>query len=381
MPAGLEMRRLKRSQIAAIATSVIRSLLHRNKPTINARAVNVAILLLLVFELATGLGSFLIGAPNGRWLFWLHRAGGLALVVLLTWKAGIATRSYGRRGITVVTGLSAVGGVLFLGSLATGLLWATVVLPRVPAPVLGSWTVLSLHVALSLLLIPLFLIHLGLRWPRPGRADLVGRRAVLRMLGLLGVGLAVWGVQEFLSALGAPSASSRRFTGSREEGSFAGNGHPVTNWLSDPIPRIETDSWQLRVYGEIERNTTLSYEEVLSLGDDIREATLDCTGGWYTVQRWSGVPVSVLLERARLKDGARSLVFRSSTGYTRRFSLDEAGGLLLATHVEDEPLSTGHGFPLRLVAAGHRGYGWVKWVAELEVSGDAAWREPPLPLQ
>jgi hypothetical protein len=49
----------------------------------STRTVNVAILLLLVLELASGLGSFLADEPDGRWVFWLHRAGGLALVVLL----------------------------------------------------------------------------------------------------------------------------------------------------------------------------------------------------------------------------------------------------------------------------------------------------------
>jgi DMSO/TMAO reductase YedYZ molybdopterin-dependent catalytic subunit len=93
------------------------------------------------------------------------------------------------------------------------------------------------------------------------------------------------------------------------------------------------------------------------------------------------VPVEALLERAGLRYGARSLLFRSSTGYARRFSQEEAGNLLLATHVEDEALSAGHGFPLRLVAPGHRGYGWVKWITELEVSSDPAWLEPPLPVQ
>ncbi len=343
-----------------------------------ARAVNVAILLLLAFELATGLGSFLIGDPDGRWLFWLHRAGGLALVVLLLWKAGIAARSYRRRGVTVGTGLSTVFGILFLGSLAAGVLWATVGLPWVPVPVLGSWTVLSLHVALSLLLIPLFLIHLSLRWPRPGREDLIGRRAVLRMLGLLAAGLVFWRVQEVLST--APSGS-RRFTGSREEASFAGNVHPVTNWLSDPIPRVDSGRWRLRIHGEVESETVLSYEEVLALGGAVRRATLDCTGGWYTVQRWSGVPVAALLERAGIKGDVRSLLFRSATGYSRRCPLEDADDLLLATHVGDEVLSAGHGFPLRLVAPGHRGYAWVKWVSEVEVSRDPAWLEPPLPLQ
>jgi DMSO/TMAO reductase YedYZ molybdopterin-dependent catalytic subunit len=357
------------------------SLLKSKDAAMNARAVNVAILILLAFELATGLGSFLIGEPDGQWLFWLHRAGGLALVVLLAWKAGIATRSYRRRGLRIGTGFSAVVGVLFLGSLATGLLWATVGLPWVPVPVLGSWTVLSLHVALSLLLVPLFVVHLGLRWPRPSRADLVGRRAVLRMLGLLAVGFVFWRVQEVLSALVTPSGAQRRFTGSREEASFAGNLYPFTNWLSDPIPQLDTGLWRLRIHGEVERESALSYEEILALGGTVRQATLDCTSGWYTVQRWSGVPVAALLERTGLNDGARSLLFRSTTGYARRFPLDEAGGLLLATHVENEMLSAEHGFPLRLVAPGYRGYGWVKWISEVEVSRDPAWLEPPLPLQ
>jgi hypothetical protein len=60
---------------------------------VKSRAVNIAILVLLVFELATGLGGFLVGEPDGRWLLWSHRAGGLAIVALLIWKFGIAARS------------------------------------------------------------------------------------------------------------------------------------------------------------------------------------------------------------------------------------------------------------------------------------------------
>jgi hypothetical protein len=284
-----------------------------SKPVaVNARAVNVAILILLLLELVSGLVGFLIGGPDGRWMFWLHRAGGLALVVLLAWKGGIAAKSYKRRGLRVGTWLSTVFGFLFLGSLVTGLLWATVGLPSVPVPVLGSWTGLSLHVALSVLLIPLFLVHLGLRRVRPRRVDLTGRRAVLRTLGLLAVGFVFWRVLEVLSALVAPSASRQRFTGSREEASFAGNVHPTTNWLGDPIPEIDPTFWRLRVHGEVE---------------------------------------------------------------------DETDDLLLATHVGSQALSAGHGFPLRLVAPQHRGYDWVKWVAEVEASSEPGWREPPLPLR
>jgi len=46
--------------------------------------------------------------------------------------------------------------------------------------------------------------------------------------------------------------------------------------------------------------------------------------------------------------------------------LDDARALL-ATHIDEELLSHDHGFPLRLVAPGHRGFEWVKWITSIEV--------------
>ena len=64
----------------------------------SSRAVHLTILALLLLELASGLGSFLVGRPEGAWVFWLHALGGLSLVVLLTWKWRIVLRSFARRG-------------------------------------------------------------------------------------------------------------------------------------------------------------------------------------------------------------------------------------------------------------------------------------------
>ena len=125
----------------------------------------------------------------------------------------------------------------------------------------------------------------------------------------------------------------------------------------------------------------MSYAALLKLAEESATATLDCTGGWYTVQQWSGIPLWELLERANVAEGAQSVRIVGATGYDRRFSLAEAERLLLATHVADERLSSGHGFPVRLVAPGKRGYHWVKWVTEVEVSGRPSWWQPPLPLQ
>jgi len=110
------------------------------------------------------------------------------------------------------------------------------------------------------------------------------------------------------------------------------------------------------VPGEVKRPLTRSVVDLAALIPGEIEATLDCTGGWYTVQHWSGVPLAILLETAGLTDAVSSIRVASVTGYNRRFGLDEAGRLLLATHVEGEPLNARNGSPLRLVVPGHRGY-------------------------
>ena len=344
----------------------------------NASATNLALLVLLALELISGLGSFLVGAPEGQWVFWLHSAGGLSLVILLAWKWRIVARSFTRRGAGLWSFAPALLGVLFLGTLATGLWWAAVGRGALLVPFYGEMRPLVLHTILALALVPFFALHVAQRWPRPRVASFTSRRAALRLLAVGAGGLAV---SRGLAAAAPHTGPGRRFTGSREEASFEGNAHPVTNWLSDTRQRIARDEWRLEVSGEVRAPFSLDYRELLALAAQARRATLDCTGGWYTVQEWSGVPLAALLARAQPPASARSVLVTSATGYSRRFGLGGASRLLLATAVGGEPLSAGHGFPVRLVAPGRRGYHWVKWVTRIEVSERPAWWQLPLPTQ
>ena len=344
----------------------------------STRAVNLVILALLLLELASGLASFLVGAPEGRWVFWVHGVGGLSLVVLLIWKWRIVVRSFARRGAGLWSIAPAALGVCFLGTLATGLWWALVGRGSVPVPLYGDMRPLVLHAILAFLLVPPFALHAALRWPRVRHADFTSRRAMLRLLAVGAGGFVLWRGVAAASTLSGPE---RRFTGSREEASFEGNAHPVTNWLSDSRQRISAESWRLEVGGAVSEPYALGYRELGELPQRALRATLDCTGGWYTTQDWSGVPLPALLELAGVDAEARSIRAISATGYSRRFGLGEAEGMLLATHVGGERLSSGHGFPARLVAPTRRGYHWVKWVERIEVSERPPWWQPPLPLQ
>lgn len=350
-------------------------------PRMTSRTVNIALLVILVLEIVSGVVSLTVGSPGGRAMFWLHRAGGLALVILAVWKWGVAARSYRKRGVTPSTMIGGLFAALTVAALLTGILWATVGMPGLTAPVLGNLTGLGVHIALSVALIPLLIVHTIQRWQRARRPDFAGRRAALRYTGLLAGGLALWGGQEAVTRAGGLDGNRRRYSGSKETGSFTGNGFPRTNWFTDPVPRLDPEIWTLRITGQVEHELTITYDALLVYPSTSRQAVLDCTGGWYTEQIWSGIPLATLFEQAGVRSSARSILVTSDTGYRRRYPLDEASRLILATHVGDEPLTRGHGYPARLVAPGYRGFEWVKWVVKIELSETAPWLQSPLPLQ
>jgi DMSO/TMAO reductase YedYZ molybdopterin-dependent catalytic subunit len=249
--------------------------------------------------------------------------------------------------------------------LLSGLAYATGVVRSVAGLESVWW-----HIAIALAVIPLVLWHVLARPARPRRTDL-SRRNVLRAGSLAGLGIAAYATIAATVQLARLPGARRRFTGSYEVGSFAPDLMPDTIWLNDTEPRVDPDAWRLtvgdRVFGltELQRYT-----------HTIR-ATLDCTSGWYAEQDWTGVRLADLV---RPEHSHRSIAVHSATGYWVRFPLGDLDSLLLATRAGDRPLSIGHGFPLRLVAPGRRGYWWVKWVDRVELRSTPWWWQPPFPI-
>jgi len=209
-------------------------------------------------------------------------------------------------------------------------------------------------------------MHMFARAKRLRRRDISGRRRILHFGALLLGGVALWPTQQLVEhALRLPGASER-FTGSRESGSYAGNAFPTSSWVADQPHPIDARSWRLSLGGAVTTPRDFSYDELASVGDTL-EATLDCTGGFYSTQRWRGINIGHLLDQYALRPDARYVSFISVTSYRWSLPLEEARATLLATHIDEEPLSHEHGFPLRLVAPGRRGFEWVKWITRIEV--------------
>ena len=343
---------------------------------------NIVLLLLIILQFVTGFFGFTNGRPDNRWLLWLHGIGAYAITWILLWKSSIVLQVY-QRG----TGLNwrriafAVMLMLLFATLLFGLLWTF----NGPQYLFG-FSLVTLHIFLAVPLLLIMAWHAWhLRWIfRVPQA--VGRRTFLRALGAGLAGLGLWWTSGRLKAWQTLPGSRRRFTGSYETGSFTGN-FPKVSWIADRPSPINPDAWQLTISGAVEQSLTLSYQELLEMvetelsADTSVTAVLDCTGGWYSEQVWSGVPVGRLLDLVRPTEEALSVTFEAISGYKRRFNLREAREYVLATAVAGQLLPHGHGFPARLVAPGQRGVNWVKWVSHIRLNTTGKHWQLPLPLQ
>jgi DMSO/TMAO reductase YedYZ molybdopterin-dependent catalytic subunit len=265
--------------------------------------------------------------------------------------------------------LSLLLAALALITLVAGLVYAAGWLRSVAGET-GLW----LHIAVALALVPLVAWHVWARGIRGRRTDLA-RRSLLRA-GVVAAGAAgLYAASEVtFRGLGLPGGR-RRFTGSYETASFRPEAMPSTSWLLDAVPGVDPGRWRLAVRdARGERELTLAQ---LAASATMVRATLDCTSGWYSRQDWTGVPLATLLRRG---PGAQSVYVHSVTGYWVRFPIGDLDLLLLATGAGGAPLSADHGFPLRLVAPGRRGYWWVKWVDRVELQATPSWWQPPFPV-
>ena len=191
-----------------------------------------------------------------------------------------------------------------------------------------------------------------------------GRRA---FIGLMAAGISslAWASQ----ASGVFSPFTSAFS------QFLGNLLPVGGWriytISGSMPIFDPKAWRLQIDGLVKEPRSLTYDELLALPQAHQVSTFHCVTGW-TVKdvRWGGVRFHDLLSLVEPLPEAKAIRFVSlEVPYDDSLTLEQAklANVMLATHMDGQPLSRPHGSPARLVIPEMYGYKGVKWVTRLEL--------------
>ena len=167
-----------------------------------------------------------------------------------------------------------------------------------------------------------------------------------------------------------------------------------------PVPKIDRKSWRLRVDGEVEKPFELGYDDLLALESRKVPATLECAGnnrnflepkvkgvqwglGAVGNAEWTGVSLSILLDRAGVKAGAREVILEGADNgpledpkappgnvrFARSIPMSKAReDVLLAYRMNEVALTADHGFPVRAIVPGWYAVASVKWLQRIIVT-------------
>ena len=179
-----------------------------------------------------------------------------------------------------------------------------------------------------------------------------------------------------------------------DAGIFTPNDRFYVRWHWSFPTEIDARTFRLRVDGHVATPLALSLQDIARLPRFEIAAVNQCSGnsrglfeprvagaqwahGAMGNALWSGVRLQDVLALAGIKDGAACLRFSGldepplpeSPDFQKSLSVDHAlgGEVMLATHMNGEPLPIMNGFPLRLVVPGWFSTYWVKMLDRIEV--------------
>jgi DMSO/TMAO reductase YedYZ molybdopterin-dependent catalytic subunit len=137
---------------------------------------------------------------------------------------------------------------------------------------------------------------------------------------------------------------------------------------------ISTAAYRLQITGLVNRTIEYSYDEVLAKFQKYEKVvTLHCVEGWSVTILWEGVLVDDLLRDAGVNSSAVAVIFYAYDGYSTALPLDYItnNSIIIAYKMNGVVLPPERGFPFQLVAESQYGYKWIKWITQIELTGNS----------
>jgi DMSO/TMAO reductase YedYZ molybdopterin-dependent catalytic subunit len=137
-------------------------------------------------------------------------------------------------------------------------------------------------------------------------------------------------------------------------------------------------NWTLKVDGLVEQPVGITLAQLRTMPSRTQITRHDCVEGWSAIGKWTGVPLSQVLDLAKPKQNARYVVFHcadiygsgtNKTPYYESIDMDDAyhAQTILAYALNGKTLPVTNGAPLRLRVERQLGYKHAKFVARIEL--------------
>ena len=136
------------------------------------------------------------------------------------------------------------------------------------------------------------------------------------------------------------------------------------------VPGTDLSTWDFRVFGEVDRPLTLTWEELTELPSTEITVDIHCVTRWTRFDTgFKGVHWRELAKLVGPKPAAGFVVAHAEQGFTSNVPLAalEDDSALIAWEADGEPLEPEHGWPLRLVVPSKYFWKSAKWLRGLEL--------------
>lgn len=134
----------------------------------------------------------------------------------------------------------------------------------------------------------------------------------------------------------------------------------------------EFSDWRLSVEGSVANPRAFSLEELRQLPARTQITRHTCEEGWTAICKWTGVPLSQVLQAVGMLPSARFVVFYAYDGWVNSIDLIDAfhPQTILAYGLNGQNLPTQHGAPLRLRVERHVGYKSMKYLRRIVITDE-----------